>query len=304
MYDIIVVGGGPAGLTAALYSLRAGKSVLVIERENYGGQMTFSPKIENYPGFSSISGNELAQKMVEQVATQGAALTMEEVVRIENSRADNVKVVVTDCGAYECKAVILAVGVKHRLLNVPGENRFLGDGISFCAICDGAFYEGLDVAVIGGGNSALQEAVLLAQTSRKVTIVQNLDFLTGEKKLVEILEAAPNVEILCGYTVNEILGAEKLEGLNIKNAATGEVRTLKVDGIFTAIGLAPVNDFFTNVAELDKNGYIVADESGVVTASGVFAAGDCRTKRVRQISAACSDGAGCAIRACEYIDRM
>lgn len=171
MYDVVVIGGGPAGLTAALYSLRAGKSVLVIEKENFGGQMTFSPKIENYPGYTSISGNELASNMVNQVVEQGAEIAMEEVLRIETTRTDNVKVVVTDIGTYEAKAVIIAVGVKHRRLNVPGEENFLGDGISFCAICDGAFYEGKTVAVVGGGNSALQEAVLLSKTSKKVIVV-------------------------------------------------------------------------------------------------------------------------------------
>ena len=303
MYDVIVIGGGPAGLTAALYCLRLGKTALVIEKESFGGQMTFSPKIENYPGFLSISGNELAQNMVEQVAEQGGSLAMEEVIRIENSRADDVKVVVTDCGAYEAKAVIIAVGVRHRLLNVPGEELFLGDGISFCAICDGAFYEGREVAVIGGGNSALQEAVLLSKTSKKVTIVQNLDFLTGEKKLQEILENAPNVEILLGYVVDRINGDSVLRGLDIKKDATGEIKTLRVDGIFTAIGLEPVNGSFTNVAELDKFGYIVADENGDTRTEGIFAAGDCRTKKVRQVSAACSDGACSAIAACNYIDR-
>lgn len=302
MYDIIVIGGGPAGLTAAIYGLRLGKTVLVIEKENFGGQMTFSPKIENYPGFVSISGSELAQNMVEQAGAQGAEFAMEEVTGIELLE-NGVKKVITDFSSYEGKTVIIAVGVRHRLLKVPGEEDFLGNGISFCAICDGAFYEGKDVAVIGGGNSALQEAVLLSKTSRKVIVVQNLDFLTGEKKLVEILEAAPNVEILLGYVVDRINGGDVLTGLDIKKVATGEVETLKVDGIFTAIGLEPVNGPFTDVAETDKWGYLKAGEDGLTQTEGIFVAGDCRTKKVRQVSAACSDGAWCAIAACDFIDR-
>lgn len=302
LYDIIVIGGGPAGLTAALYSLRFGKSVLLIEKETFGGQMTFSPKIENYPGFVSVSGNELATNMIEQVTAQGAEIVMAEVLGV--NVADDKKIVVTDDGVYEAKTVILATGVKHRLLNVPGEDKFLGDGISFCAICDGAFYEGKDVCVIGGGNSALQEAVLLSKTSKKVTIVQNLDFLTGEKKLIEILENTPNVEIMLGFTVESIEGEDELDGISIKNVKTGELSVLKTDGVFTAIGLVPENDKFSEVCDLDERGYFTADESGITKTKGIFVAGDCRTKKVRQISAACSDGAHAAINACDYIDRL
>ena len=302
MYDIIIIGGGPAGLTAAIYSLRAGKSVLVIEKENFGGQMTFSPKIENYPGFISISGSELAQNMVEQAIHQGAELIMEEAEKIE-LLPSGIKKVVTDMAEYEAKAVIIAAGVKHRLLNVPGEADFIGEGISFCAICDGAFYEGRDVAVIGGGNSALQEAVLLSKGCKKVTIVQNLDFLTGEKKLCEILEKADNVEILLGYTVEKINGESELTGLDIKAVSDGSVKTLNADGIFTAIGLIPECKAFDNVAELDGRGYIIAGEDCCTKTAGIFVAGDCRTKRVRQVSAACSDGAISSVAACDYIDK-
>lgn len=304
IYDVVVIGGGPAGLTAALYSLRAGRSVLVIEKEGFGGQMTYSPKIENYPGFTSISGNELAANMVEQVIAQGAEITMEEVIRIDTARTDNIKVITTDIGAYEARAVIIAVGVKHRLLNVPGEEKFLGEGISFCALCDGAFYEGKEVAVIGGGNSALQEAILLSKTSKKVTIIQNLDFLTGEKKLIDILENTPNVEIILGYTVDSFEGDEKITGVTIRSAKDSSTKTVAIDGVFTAIGLAPANDRFSNVAALDERGYFAADESGITSTKGIFVAGDCRTKRVRQISAACSDGAWCSVAAGEYLDSL
>ena len=188
MYDIVVVGGGPAGLTAALYALRAGKRVLIIEKNGFGGQMTFSPKIENYPGYATISGSELADKMVDQVLEQGADVAVEEdkYITLNNTGTNPV---FTDAAHYECGAVILATGAKHRLLGVPNETKFVGDGISFCAVCDGAFYEGKNVIVVGGGNSALQEALLLAETSKSVTVVQNLESFTGERRLADLLMA-------------------------------------------------------------------------------------------------------------------
>ena len=301
MHDVIIVGGGPAGLTAALYALRAGKKVLIIEKNGFGGQMTFSPKIENYPGFESVSGSELADKMVDQVLSQGADVTVEEVVRIEDLPIGT-KNVVTDAGRYETKAVILATGAKHRLLGVPGETKFVGDGISFCAVCDGAFYDGKDVIVVGGGNSALQEALLLSETSKSVTVVQNLDDFTGEKKLVELLMAKPNVVVHFGKTVKEFIGDDTLSGMVVCDK-DGKEETLLCDGVFIAIGLAPENDAFGNLVDLNR-GYIEADASGATKTQGIFTAGDCRVKNIRQIATAVSDGAIAALAACEYIDRM
>jgi len=300
MHDIIIVGGGPAGLTAALYALRAGKRVLIIEKNGFGGQMTFSPKIENYPGFASVSGSELADHMVDQVLSQGADVTVEEVVRIEPHGAGTFNVV-TDAGRYEAGAVILATGAKHRLLGVPNETKFVGEGISFCAVCDGAFYEGKDVVVIGGGNSALQEALLLSETSKSVTVVQNLDFFTGEKKLSDLLLAKPNVIVHFGKTVKEFLGEETLSGLVICDA-DGNEETLLTDGVFIAIGLAPENEAFSDLVELER-GYIEAEADGATKTPGIFTAGDCRVKNVRQIATAVSDGAIAALAACEYLDR-
>lgn len=302
MYDIIVIGGGPAGMTAALYGLRAGKSVLIIEKESFGGQMTFSPKIENYPGFLSISGNELASQMMDQVTEQGAELAYEEAISLDVS--GKLKKVITDGGGeYEARAVIIASGVKHRLLNVPGEEKFLGEGISFCAVCDGAFYQDKDVVVVGGGNSALQEALLLSNTCSSVTVVQNLDSLTGEKRLADLLERETNVNIICGHTVTEIVGEDFITGIKIKSAVNGNVRQIKCDGVFVAVGLVPVNGGFADSVKLDDVGYIVSGEECVTSGEGVFAAGDCRTKKVRQISSAVSDGAAAALAACEYIDK-
>ncbi|MBQ6893566.1 MAG: FAD-dependent oxidoreductase [Clostridia bacterium] len=300
MHDIIVVGGGPAGLTAALYALRAGKRVLVIEKNGFGGQMTFSPKIENYPGYTSISGSELADKMVDQVLEQGADVAVEEVKYI-NLNPIGTKTVITDSTHYECEAVILATGAKHRLLGVPNETKFVGDGISFCAVCDGAFYEGKNVIVVGGGNSALQEALLLAETSKSVTVVQNLETFTGEKRLADLLTSKANVNVRFGCTVKEFVGEDTLCGMVIINE-NGEEETLITDGVFIAIGLAPENEAFSEIVTLDR-GYITAESDMSTRTEGIFTAGDCRVKTVRQIATAVSDGAVAALSACEYIDR-
>ena len=301
-YDIITVGGGPAGLTAALYARRANKTVLVIEKETFGGQITFSPKVENIPGFTALSGNEFAEKMVDQVMEQGADFESAEVLSIRDN--GETKVVVTDSGEFEAKAVIIATGAKHRLIGAPHEDEYIGNGISFCAVCDGAFYKDKNVAVIGGGNSALQEALLLAEQCAKVTVVQNLDFLTGEKKLCEQLEAKPNVEIILGTVVDSFYGQNgELGGVKIKKVADGTVSDLAVDGVFVAIGLIPQNEPFSDVISLDERGYAISDESCVTKASGIFTAGDCRTKKIRQVATAASDGAIAALAACDYIDK-
>ena len=300
MYDIIIIGGGPAGLTAALYACRANKKTLVIEKETFGGQITFSPKVENIPGFISLTGNEFAEKLVEQVLEQGADVESCEALEI---RDGEVKTVVTDDGEYRGKAVIIATGAKHRMLGIDGEERFVGEGISFCAVCDGAFYKDKTVAVVGGGNSALQEAILLADTAKKVYVVQNLDFFTGEKKLVDQLERLDNVDIILGVTVDSFVGDNELEGVVIKNSA-GETQTLEIDGLFVAIGLIPQNDAFKNVVTLDSRGYAEVDESCEAETNGIFVAGDCRTKKIRQVTTAAADGAIAALAACDYVDGL
>lgn len=300
MYDIIIIGGGPAGLTAALYACRANKKTLVIEKETFGGQITFSPKVENIPGFISLTGNEFAEKLVEQVLEQGADVESCEALEI---RDGEVKTVVTDDGEYQGKAVVIATGAKHRMLGIDGEEKFVGEGISFCAVCDGAFYKDKTVAVVGGGNSALQEAILLADTAKKVYVIQNLDFFTGEKKLVDQLERLDNVEIILGVTVDSFVGDSELEGVVIKNSA-GETRTLEIDGLFVAIGLIPQNDAFKNVVTLDGRGYAEVDESCEAETNGIFVAGDCRTKKIRQVTTAAADGAIAALAACDYVDGL
>lgn len=300
MYDIIIVGAGPAGLTAAIYARRADKRVLILERGTFGGQITYSPKIENYPGFNQISGNELAEKLVEQAISLGAEIEMTEVTGI----VDNNGVFSVSCedGDYIAKSVIIATGSKHRQLGLDNEENYIGNGISFCAVCDGAFYAGKTVAVIGGGNSALVEAVMLSDTCEKLYIIQNLDFLTGEEKLANILKNKPNVEIIYSTVVDAILGSEELDAIILKNDKTGERTRLDIDGMFIAIGQVPENGIFADVTDINDRGYIISDESCLTKTSGLFVAGDCRTKSIRQISTACADGAIAALAAVRYLD--
>ena len=302
MYDIIIIGGGPAGLTAAVYGRRAGKSVLVIEKNSFGGQIAFSPKVENIPGTIAISGAEFADKLVEQAMALGADVELEKVVSVEKTDAGFLAHT-EEGSAFEGKTVILAVGVKHRLLGLEGEEDLIGNGLSFCAVCDGAFYTGQDVAMIGGGNSALQEALLLSEVCRKVTIVQNLAFFTGEKTLADALIARDNVEVLFSTLVTgyESEGGS-LSGLRLRNDVTGEETRISVDGAFLAVGLMPENDAFTHLAAVDEQGYFTSTETCLTQTPGVFTAGDCRSKTIRQVVTASADGATAAMAACRYLD--
>lgn len=302
MYDIVIIGAGPAGLTAAVYGGRAEKSVLVLEKETFGGQVTHSPKIENYPGTLQMSGNEFAEKLVEQALSLGAEIELDEVTAVETD--GKIKKVIGENATYEAKSVIVATGSKHRKLGVTDEEKFVGTGISYCAVCDGAFYKDKEVAVIGGGNTALQEAVMLSELCKKVTLVQNLSFFTGEKKLLNQLEKKDNVEFITSSVVCGLEGEDTLSAVKIKNTETNEEKTIFVDGIFVAIGQVPENEPFRSVASLDEYGYIVSGEECESGTQGVFVAGDCRTKLVRQIATAVSDGAVAAVNACRYIDSL
>lgn len=299
LYDVIIIGGGPAGLTAAVYARRANKTVLVIEKATFGGQITQSPKVENIPGFVALSGNEFGEKLVEQAMEQGADIEVCEVLEVLDGET---KLVKTDSGDFEGKTVIVATGATHRLLGLEREEEFIGEGISFCAVCDGAFYTGKTVAVIGGGNSALQEALMLSDLAKKVYVVQNLDRLTGEKKLSELLYQKKNVEIILGSVVESLMGDGALNGIVIKNG--DQRRTLLIDGMFVAIGLIPQNGIVSNIVELNSWGYVDAGESCLTNRAGIFAAGDCRSKRIRQVATACADGAVAALAACDYIDSL
>jgi thioredoxin reductase (NADPH) len=300
MHDIIIIGAGPAGLCASLYARRADKSVLLIEKESFGGQITHSPNVENYPTLMQISGNELAQMMLDQVMEHGADIELAEVLGVEDM--GEFKKVKTDMGDYEGRAVIIATGSKHRHLGLEKEEEFTGKGVSYCAVCDGAFFSGQDVAIVGGGNTALQEAIMLSEYCTHVTMVQNLSTMTGEARLVSQLQKRQNVTMIFDTLVTEILGEEKLEGLKLRNSVTGEESTLTVDGLFVAIGQQPENECFKNITRLNGYGYIEAGEDCLTDTEGVFVAGDCRTKAIRQITTATADGAVAALAACRYID--
>jgi len=300
MYDIIVIGGGPAGLTAAIYGLRANKTVLVLEKETAGGQITSSPLVENIPGFNEISGTAFADRLVDQVLAQGAELELGEAIEIRDD--GKVKTVKTDMGdEYQGKTVIIATGAKHRHLGLPDEEKFIGNGISFCAVCDGAFYKGKTVGIVGGGNSALVEAVMLAELVDKLYILQDLPFLTGEQKMQDRLRSKANVEILTGVRVKGFLGADELSGVVIEQ--DGKAQNLALDGLFVAIGTVPQNDAFKELLELDGRGYVVARETVQTKTPGIFVAGDCRVKKVRQVTTAASDGAEAALAAVDYIEK-
>ena len=302
MYDILIVGGGPAGLTAAIYALRAGKTVLVVEKNGFGGQIAYSPKVENIPGFSVVTGTEFADKLTEQAMGLGADVELEKVISVEKTDA-GFTVSTEEGGAYQAKAVILALGVKHRTLGLPGEEELIGNGISFCAVCDGAFYTGQHAAMIGGGNSAMQEALLLSEVCSKVTIVQNLADFTGEKKLAQALAEKENVEVFFNTVVTGYETADgALCGLQLRNEQTGAESHLSVDGAFLAVGLQPENEPFAALAGLNDWGYFDTAEDCCTKTPGLFVAGDCRSKRIRQVVTAAADGAIAAMAACHYLD--
>ena len=303
MYDIIIVGGGPAGLTAAVYGLRAGKNVLVIEKAGFGGQIAFSPKVENIPGTIQISGSEFADHLTEQAMNLGADVELETVTGVEKKGGKFI--VSTEEGStYESGAVILAVGVKHRMLGLPGEQELIGKGISFCAVCDGAFYTDQETVMIGGGNSALQEALLLSEVCTKVTVVQNLAEFTGEKKLAQALMEKDNVTALFSTVVTGYLSENGvLTGVKVRNEVTGQEQTIRADGAFLAVGLVPENGAFADLAQLDSRGYFASGEDCMTATEGLFVAGDCRNKNIRQVVTAAGDGAVAAMAACRYLEQ-
>ena len=302
VYDIAVVGAGPAGLTAALYARRAGKTVVVIEKENFGGQITFSPKLENYPTAMAISGSEFAEKLMEQAEAHGTVLEMDNITAVEKT-AEGFSLK-GEYGSYDAKSVILATGSKHRTLGIAHEAELTGHGVCYCAVCDGAFFRDQDVAVIGGGNTALQDAVFLSELCTSVTIVQNLPSLTGDPVLQEKIAKLENVSVICEATVDALLGDSKLTGIRILRGAEKTPEVLSVTGMFVAIGQQPENEAFAALSKLDQTGYIISDENCSTDTEGIFVAGDCRTKAIRQVVTATADGASAALAACRYLDRL
>ncbi len=304
MYDIGIVGGGIAGMTAAIYGLRAGKSVVLFEGTGFGGQMLLTSHIENYPGISRISGNDLAENLRGQMETLGAKIqraSVKEIV-LRDREKDQEKLIVTEQGEFPCKTIILATGQTHRKLGVPGEDQFAGLGVSYCAVCDGAFFKGMNVAVVGGGSTALEDAAYLSNHCSKVYLIHRRDAFRGEDYLVERLREKANVEFVLNTIVTEIEGSFAVEKVKLHNLLTDEDGELSVEGVFIAIGQVPKNEGYAHLVDLDEAGYIIAGEDCKTSREGIFAAGDCRTKNVRQLVTAAADGALAALgatKACE-----
>ena len=301
MYDIIVVGGGPAGLTAALYAARAGKRVLVLEGNVPGGQINDSPLVDNYPGLPGMSGVQFGQSLTRQAESQGAVVLGEAVLSLRVR--DGLLEATTDVGTHTAPALVLATGVTHRKLGLPGEDDLVGLGVSYCAVCDGAFYQGRPVAVAGGGDTALQEALFLSARCSHVTLIHRRDLFRGEQKLVDQLRQRDNVDILLTSRVDELLRDENgLTGLRVMDLKTVQARELAVDGLFVAVGQEPRNEIFANLIMTDDRGYFLAGEDCAASLPGVFVAGDCRVKSVRQLTTAVGDGAVAGLAASAWAD--
>lgn len=300
VYDIAIVGAGPAGMTAALYACRAGKSVLLLEGQSYGGQIVQSRKVENYPGAPDIGGAELAEQMMSQLRAVGLSPTSARVTGL-CPRGD-IYEILTDTEQYLARAVILATGVGHRKLGVPGEEALIGRGVSFCATCDGMFFRRREVAVVGGGNTAVQDALALAELCAKVYLIHRRDGFRAEERLMERLRGAENVEIVTDTVVTEMKGDMTLKSVMLQNVKTGDVRELAVSGVFEAVGNISQNAAFADAVTLDEEGYIVTDADCLTSARGIFAAGDCCRKRIRQLTTATSDGTVAALSAVEYLE--
>ncbi|MCR5249983.1 MAG: thioredoxin-disulfide reductase [Lachnospiraceae bacterium] len=298
MHDIVIVGAGTAGLSAAIYAQRAGKNVLLLEQLSYGGQIINTPEVENYPGIKSISGFDFATGLYEQAMALGAKMESAQVTGIVDGSE---KKVLTKNGEYPCKAVILATGAKNRPLGLARESELIGNGVSYCATCDGAFFRKRPVAVNGGGNTALEDALFLSNYCSKVYLVHRRDAFRGEAKQVEQLRAKENVEFVLNATISRLIGDDGLSAIEVTDKLSGEKREIEVDGLFIAIGQMPENQAFAPLIRLDASGYIEAGEDCKTNIEGIYAAGDCRTKTVRQLTTAAADGAVAALAACSYI---
>lgn len=298
-YDIIIIGAGPAGLTAALYASRAGKSVLLLERSTLGGQITASPLVENYPGIPAVSGAEFATNLIEQVKTLGAQIKISAATAIR--RDGDVFTVETRRAEFSCRAVIIATGSRHRELGIEREKELVGSGVSYCAVCDGAFFAGRVTAVVGGGNTALQDAVYLSARCEKVYLIHRRNEFRADAHLVNRVRSIPNIEIVTPAQVESLNGDNRLCSVTVR-ISDNELRTFDCDGLFVAVGQEPQNSPFADLVPLDDRGYIAIDES-LTTSPGIFIAGDCRAKSLRQLTTAIGDGASAGVAACEYVDR-
>ncbi|MBR7061943.1 MAG: FAD-dependent oxidoreductase [Clostridia bacterium] len=299
-YDIIIIGAGTAGLTASIYARRAGKSVLLIEQENFGGQIVYSPLVENYPGIASVSGNAFADSLLTQAEALGAVTELAAVTAI-SKESDGTFKVCTEYGEFSAGALIAATGASHRKLGLEREEDLTGSGVSYCALCDGAFFKGRDAAVAGGGDTACQDAVFLAGLCRKVYVIHRRDTFRAEQRNVDMLKALPNVELVLNARVTELKGAGELTGIDVTDTQTGAVRHLDVSALFVAVGQIPATGLLRGITDQDEKGYIVAGEDTRTSVPGLFAAGDVRTKSVRQLTTAAADGAVAATEACRFL---
>lgn len=300
--DILIIGGGMAGLTAALYALRAGKSALVIEKETFGGQITSSPRVDNFPGIPAVSGNQLTDALLSQALDLGAEIELEEIVSLR--KEDDLFVADTGKKQFTGRAVIIASGAKHRPLGVEREEQLVGHGISYCALCDGAFHKGQDVAVIGGGNSASQAAVFLSDLCKSVSVIQLFDHFTCDQKEIDMMQARDNIRLITSSQVTKLEGENQLTGLELTNPETGAVTHLPVEGMFVCIGRMADNEPFRGLIDLNEQGFIMAVEDCFTNVPGIFVAGDCRVKSIRQLTTAAADGSVAAVAACNYVDNQ
>ncbi len=298
MYDIVIIGAGPAGLTASIYGTRANKKVLVLESNVVGGQIVNTMDIENYPSTPHVTGFDFSNNLYKQATDLGAEVKFEKVTSIENG---DVKKVITSSGVYETKSIIIATGLENRTLNIPNEQELFGKGISICAVCDGGFFRGKDVAVVGGGNTALEDTLYLSNIVNKVYLIHRRNEFRGDAVTVDLIKSKPNVELVLDSTISSINGENNLENIEVMNK-NGEVKTINVSGLFIAIGKIPNTDFLNNLITVDDQGFIVSDESCRTNVEGIFVAGDIRNKKVRQLVTATSDGAIAAIEAINYLE--
>jgi len=299
MFDIIIVGAGPAGMTAALYAKQAGKNILVLEKEAYGGQILKAHKVKNYPGFSEISGFEFATNLYNQLTNLNVEVKFEEVLKI--NLKDDSKEIITKKGNYLCKSVIIAAGAKSRKLNLNNEDNLTGKGVSYCATCDGMFFKDKTVAVYGGGNSAIDGAMYLSNICEKVYLIYRRDNFRVENENIDNFKKKSNIETIFNTTITDLIGENKLEGIKLRDKENE--LNLDIDGLFIEIGYIPVSEICNNLVETDSNGYIVSNEECKTNIEGVFACGDIRVKDVRQLTTACSDGTIAALNACKYVNK-
>lgn len=302
IYDLIIIGAGPAGLTAAIYGMRAGLNTLMLEQAAMGGgQVLTTYEVDNYPGLPGIDGFDLGTRFEEHAKKLGAARVIAQVSEIITDGEQNTKIIRTKGGDFTARTVILATGASHAMLKVPGEEKLSGKGVSYCATCDGAFFRKREVAVVGGGDVAVEDAIYLSGLCEKVYLIHRRNELRAAVSLQEAMKKLPNVEVLWEYVVEEICGEEQVSGLKLKHVGNGTERQLPVAGVFIAVGIRPNSEPFASLVSLDGNGYVRAGEDCVTDMPGIFAAGDIRTKKLRQIVTAVADGANAAASAKDYL---